>query len=385
MYRRVKRFFSPPAKQSYFLFGPRGTGKSTWVKMQYPQALYIDLLISDVRRRYEAFPEDLIKAIAPLEGHIRVIIDEVQKVPELLSIVHALIEEKRNVQFILTGSSARKLKREGVDLLAGRAIKKEMHPFLASEIGDKFVLEKALKFGMLPLIWEAEDQEEVLESYVNLYVVEEVQFEGLVRNIGSFARFLSVISFSHASILNITNISRECEVKRSTVENFLGVLKDLLLSYEIPIFSKRAKRLLISHPKFYLFDSGIFQALRRKGPMDNETEIDGSALEGLIFQHLKAWCEYTKGKYEIFYWRTKFGLEVDFIIYGDKGFWAIEVKNGKKISSKDLRGLKNFIEDYPEAIPIFIYRGKIQLKEDDILCIPCDDFLKKLIPNQPII
>ncbi|MCH9625944.1 MAG: hypothetical protein S4CHLAM123_11290 [Chlamydiales bacterium] len=380
----IKRFFKPPNKHSFFLFGPRGTGKSTWVKKHYPKALYIDLLKSDQRRRFEAYPEELIKVIDALENQSHVIIDEIQKVPELLSIIHALIEEKRDTQFILTGSSSRKLRREGVDLLAGRAIKKSMHPFMASEIGDTFDLAKALKFGMLPLIWDEEDQAEVLESYVNLYVMEEVQFEGLVRHIGHFSRFLSTIAFAHASTLSVSNISRECEVKRSSTENFLGILRDLLLSYEIPVFTRRAKRTLVSHSKFYLFDSGVFQVMRRTGPMDQQTEIEGCALEGLVLQHLQAWCAYTRGKYEVFYWRTKGGLEVDFIVYGEDGFWAIEVKNGTKISPKDLRGLKNFIEDYPECKPILLYRGNTPLQEDKVICLPCEDFLKKLTPNLPI-
>ncbi|MCC5832056.1 MAG: ATP-binding protein [Chlamydiales bacterium] len=377
-----KRFFQAPEKHSFFLFGPRGTGKSTWVKKHYPKALYLDLLMSDIRRRYESHPEELAKAVAALGDGNQVVIDEIQKIPDLLSIVHALIEEKRGIQFILTGSSSRKLKKKGVDLLAGRAINKEMHPFIASELQETFDLAKALKYGMLPLIWEEKDPAEVLESYVNLYVLEEVQYEGLVRNIGNFARFLSTIALSHGSLLNLTNISRECEVKRSTTENFLGILRDLLLSYEIPVFSKRAKRILTSHSKFYLFDSGVYRVMRKMGPLDSRSEVNGSALEGLVLQHLKAWCSYSKGKYEIFYWRTKAGLEVDFIIYGDDGFWAIEVKNSETLSPKDLRGLKHFIEDYPECKPVLLYRGKFKLLEDNILCIPCEVFLKQLVPNE---
>ncbi len=193
--------------------------------MHYKKTLYIDLLLADVRRRFEAYPEEFAKAVHALDNGSRVIIDEIQKVPDLLSIIHALIEEKREIQFIMTGSSAQKLRREGVDLLAGRAIRKEMHPFMASEIGDQFDLSKALKFGMLPLIWEELDQAEILESYVNLYVMEEVQFEGLVRKISHFARFLSTIAFSHGAILNMTNISRECEVKRHETVSFLGIKK----------------------------------------------------------------------------------------------------------------------------------------------------------------
>ncbi|NGX52615.1 MAG: hypothetical protein KR126chlam5_00918 [Candidatus Anoxychlamydiales bacterium] len=381
--RHIKRLLPLP-KNSFFLFGPRGSGKSTWVKKNYPNSSCIDLLIPNILRTYSGNPEHLISYVHGLKGIKTIIIDEIQKIPELLSVIHFLIEEKKGFQFILTGSSARKLKRAGVDLLAGRAIKKSMHPFLASELQNLFQLDHALKYGMLPLIWASDDQQEVLDSYVDLYILEEVQFEGLVRNLGNFSRFLSIIAFSHGSILNLSNIARECEVKRSMVDNFISILQDLLIATTIPIFTKRAKRMLISHSKFYLFDVGIFKAMRKTGILDSNSEIDGSALEGLVFQHLKTWCEYTKEKNALFFWRTKSGVEVDFIVYGKSGFWAIEVKNNTKVSFKDLKGLIHFSEDYPECTPILLYRGNQRLKIKGILCMPCDEFLKQIIPDQSL-
>ena len=298
--------------------------------------------------------------------------------------MHYIIEEKKGIQFILTGSSARKLKRDGVNLLAGRAIKKSLHPFIASEIKDTFKLKEALKYGMLPLVLDSKNRDEVLETYVNLYIMEEVQFEGLIRNIGNFSRFLSVIAFSHGNTINLNNIARECEVKRTVVEGFIKILEDLLIAYQIPIFKKRAKRILTSHPKFYLFDSGVFRILRKLEPMDTPFEIDGNALEGLVLQHLKAFCDYSSKRYEIFYWRTKAGVEVDFIVYGEDGFWAIEVKNSTKISSKDVRGLFHFSKDYPECKVLLLYRGKEKIMEKNILCMPCEEFLKKLAPNKAL-
>lgn len=380
----IKRFFKGP-KSSFFLFGPRGTGKSTWVQENYPEALYIDLLLADNFRLYAANPERLVNILEAQKEKKIVIIDEIQRVPELLSTVHSLIERKKNFQFILTGSSARKLKRAGVNLLAGRAIKKGMHPFMASELGNLFQLERALKFGMLPLVWNADDKEDVLNSYVDLYIVEEVQFEGLVRNIGNFSRFLSSVAFSHANVLNVNNIARECQVKRSTVENYIEILQDLLLAYLIPPFTKRAKRLLTSHPKFYFFDGGVFRSLRRTGPLDVTQEIDGGLMEGLVLQQLKAWSDYSEKKYQIFYWRTKAGLEVDFIVYGEKGFWAIEVKNSNQVFSQDVKSLLHFCQDYPECKPLLLYRGKETLYENKILCMPCDQFLRQLLPNQTLI
>ncbi|MES2200111.1 MAG: DUF4143 domain-containing protein, partial [Chlamydiota bacterium] len=270
------------------------------------------------------------------------------------------------------------------NLLAGRALKKAMHPFIASELGSDFTLEKALTLGMLPVIWGSLDREEALDAYISLYIQEEVQFEGLVRNIGNFSRFLSVIAFSHGCSLNVNNIAGECEVKRSTVDEYILILQDLLLAYLIPVFTKRAQRTLASHPKFYLFDAGVFRSLRKIGPADVNSEIDGLALEGLVFQHLKAWCDYSKGTWEIFYWRTKAGLEVDFIIYGETGFWAIEVKNNSKVFSKDVRGLLHFTEDYPECKTLLLYRGKEKFLEKGVLCMSCEAFLQELTPDIPI-
>lgn len=381
--KKFSRVFIPP-KGSYFLFGPRGTGKSTWIKENYPNCYFIDLLAADTLRVFAAFPERL-KQLLDAQTHLStVVIDEIQRIPELLPVVHALIEERKEIQFILTGSSARKLKRAGVDFLAGRAIKKAMHPFIAFELGDAFSLNKALRWGMLPLVWGTEEHEEVLQTYVDLYIQEEVQFEGLVRNIGSFSRFLSVIAFSHAQALNTTNIARECEVKRSTIESYIEILKDLLLACLIPVFTKRAQRILVSHPKFYLFDVGVYRALRTSGPMDAVAETQGSVLEGLVLQHLRAWCDYSKGKFEISYWRTKAGLEVDFVIYGERGFWAIEVKNSAILSPKDTRGLLHFREDYPESKQLLLYNGKERIVQNGILCVPCEEFLRQIIPDQPL-
>lgn len=379
----VTRFFSR-SRQSFFLFGPRGTGKSTWLRQYYPDAVMIDLLAPEVYREYTARPERLREIAAGAEGKI-VIIDEVQKIPELLDVVHGLIEGGMGLQFILTGSSARKLKRTGVDLLAGRAIVKTMHPFMASELKESFSLAKSLKFGMVPLIVNSLDPAETLASYVALYLREEVQMEGIVRNIGAFSRFLEAVSFSHGSTLNVSDVARECQVKRKTVDNYLSILDDLLLSFQVPVFSRRAKRHLISHPKFYYFDSGVFQSLRPAGPLDSPQEIDGGALEGLVAQHLRAWIAYSNNASSLYYWRTKSGVEVDFVLYGEDTFLAIEVKNSTRINSKILKGLKTFKDDYPEAQAMILYRGEERLVINDILCLPCDQFLQQLIPGEAII
>lgn len=377
------RFFQPP-KESFFLFGPRGTGKSTWLKKHYPSALWIDLLEPDLYRKYSAFPEHLRDLIDANQDKKVIIIDEVQKIPDLLPLVHALIEEKKGLQFILTVSSSRKLKRLGTDLLAGRALLYHFHPFLPKELGENFSLEKSLEIGMLPLVWDSNDPKKTLLSYTSLYLKEEVQSESLVRKIGDFSRFLEIISFSHASVLNSTNIARECEINRSTVDNYLQILKDLLLGYTLDVFSKRAKRQLSSHPKFYLFDSGVFNSLRPKGPLDKGSEINGAALEGLVAESLRTWIDLNETTSSLHFWRTRSGNEVDFIIYGQDCFFAIEVKNSSHVSFQDLKGLKAFKEEYPEAIPILLYRGKEKILYQQILCIPVEKFLLNLKPKMPL-
>lgn len=380
----IKRFFSEP-EQSFFLFGPRGTGKSTFVKMSYPDALWIDLLQPDSLRSFSARPERMFDVVSGSPKKKTVVIDEIQKVPSLLSVVHSLIEKDKKTQFILTGSSSRKIKRSGADLLAGRALQKQLHPFMAAELGKKFSLENALQVGMLPVIIGAKNPLESLHAYIGLYLKEEVQAEGLVRNLESFSRFLETISFSHASLLNVANIARECEVKRKTVENYIEILEELLLAYKLPVFSKRAKRDLSSHSKFYLFDSGVFRALRPKGILDRVEEIEGIALEGLVVQHLRAWNDYGTEKHDLAFWRTRSGLEVDIVVYGPNNFCAIEVKNSTKIHSLDTKPLEEFLVDYPMAKGILLYRGKERLFRKNILCLPCNEFLMSLKPNKPLL
>ncbi len=384
MFHHIKRVFQEP-KQSFFLFGPRGTGKSTLIKRRFPEALVIDLLESNTYRRFSTHPELLLEIVrAQPQGKV-IIIDEIQRVPDLLSNIHILIEDKHDWVFVLTGSSARKLKKTGVDLLGGRALKKMLHPFMACELKQDFKLEDAVAYGLLPLRFGLENPEEILSTYVSLYLDEEVKAEGIVRNIEPFSRFLEAVSFSHASILNISNIARECGIKRPTINSWMTIIEDLLISFQVPVFTKRAKRLLVAHPKFYFFDAGVFRALRPRSIIDRVSEIDGAALEGMVAQHLRAWIDYTKDSHNLAFWRTKSGVEVDFVVHGPLGFWAIEVKNSATIHPEDIRSLENFLEDYPEAKAIFLYRGTDRLMRKNVLCIPCDEFLLALQPNKEIL
>lgn len=377
------RFFCHPPG-SYFLFGPRGTGKSTWCREQYPGAVLVDLLQPDQHREYLARPERLREVVHQQADGQVFVIDEVQKAPELLAVVHGLIEEHREWRFVLTGSSARKLRRGGVDLMAGRALWREMHPYMAAELGADFDLVRALTLGLVPVVHEAANPAETLKTYAGLYLREEVQVEGLVRKLSDFARFLEVASFSHGQVVNISNIARECHVERSTVAGFMDIVEDLLLAFRLPVFGKRARRAVVVHPKFYYFDAGVYRSLRPVGPLDRGGDVDGSALEGLVAQHLRAWIAYSDGDLRLYYWRTRAGSEVDFVVYGEHGFWAIEVKNSASFQRADLRGLRSFRDDYPEAQLLFLYRGVEALRVDDVPCLPCDTFLRALVPGQPL-
>jgi predicted AAA+ superfamily ATPase len=376
----IDRFFKAP-KQSFFLFGPRGTGKSTLVKRQFKDALYIDLLDPEMFRTLKVSPEYLRERLTAQPRVLTVIIDEIQKAPELLALIHGLIEQRRGLRFVLTGSSSRKIKRTGADLLAGRALLACLHPFVAAELGRPFTLERALKHGMLPLVLGSPNPQQVLKTYAALYLREEVQMEGLVRNIGSFSRFLEAISFSHGGQLNVSSVARECQVERKVVEGYVAVLEDLLLGYRVPVFTRRAKRELAGHPKFYIFDVGVYRALRPSGPLDRPQEIDGLALEGLVGQHLRAWIDYGDRDDHLCYWRTRSGVEVDFVVYGSAGIHALEVKNTLRIQPHDLRGLKSFGEDYPQASLCLLYRGRDRIVRDGVLCMPCEEFLASLRPG----
>jgi uncharacterized protein len=362
--------------KSFFLFGPRGTGKTTCVTAHAPNALYIDLLQARLQTSLQADPGRLDSMI-PDGFKDWVVIDEVQKAPKLLDEVHRLIE-KKGYKFILTGSSARTLKRKGVNLLAGRALTYNIYPLTALELGNDFNLSDVLQYGSLAAISQEKDPKKYLEAYTGVYLREEVLQEGILRNIGDFARFLEVASFSQGSQINMNAIAREVGVSQKTVTGYFNILEDLLLSYRLLPFTKKPKRRLSSHPKFYYFDVGVYRYLRPTGPLDMPEEIGGAALESFFFQELKATNDYFQLGYKLYFWRTRTGLEVDFIAYGEKGLITFEIKHSKAICSKDLRGLKEFKKDYPIAKTYLIYGGDHREYHGDIETIPFNTALKEL-------
>lgn len=375
MYSRLLKISS---EKSFFLFGPRGTGKTTWVKKTFKDAVYIDLLEAEIYYELLANPQRLEKYI-PLNNKNWVILDEVQRVPDLLNEVHRLIEDKK-YKFILTGSSARKLRKKGQNLLAGRALTHSMYPLTATELKSDYNLKHSLKYGQLPCAYTESDPKKYLASYVETYLDEEVRQEGLTRNLGAFSRFLEAASFSQGSVLNISSVSRECAIERKVAENYFSILEDLLIAHRIPVFTKKAKRRMVSHPKFYFFDAGVYRAIRPLGPLDTPEDAEGAALETLVLQELLAINSALDLGYNIYYWRTSNDVEVDFILYGEKGILAFEVKRTSRVINPMLNGLKAFLKDYPMARAYFIYGGKRRMHEDDIDIVPATEFFS-IIPN----
>jgi predicted AAA+ superfamily ATPase len=373
MYTRNIKF---PIHKSFFLFGPRGTGKTTLVKACFPEGIYIDLLESELYSLLLASPQRLDELIPP-DFNDWVIIDEIQRIPELLNNVHRLIEN-RKIKFVLTGSSARKLRRKGVNLLAGRALTRFMHPLTARELREDFSLGHSLLYGQLPSCYTEAEPADYLSSYVRTYLREEVQQEGLTRNLQAFARFLEAASFSQASPLNISEVARECAVNRKLAEEYFIILEDLLLASRLQVFSKRARRRITAHPKFFLFDTGVFRAIRPKGPLDRPEEIDGAALETLVFQELRAVIDNERPDYTLYYWRTANGHEVDFILYGEHGIIAIEVKRAANIRRQELQGLKLFAKDYPMAKSFLFYGGRQRRFAKGIELIPLPEAIGSL-------
>lgn len=370
------RLLKPPPEQSIFLFGPRGVGKTAWAHEQFPDALFFDLLDYQTYTQLLAAPQRLGDQI-PQEYRGWVVVDEIQRVPELLNEVHRLIESRR-LRFVLTGSSARKLRHRSVNLLAGRALTCHLHPLMALELGSDFDLKRALRWGCLPLSCTTEKPQDYLNSYAATYLREEVQQEGFARNISAFSRFLEAASFSQASVLNMAAVARECAVSAKVVEDYFNILEDLLIAVRLPVFTRRAKRRLIAHPKFYYFDAGVFQAIRPRGPLDATEQIHGAALETLFLQQARALNDYLGLGYRLHYWRTATGEEVDFVLYGERGLRAFEVKMAQTIRAEDLRGLLRFRTDFPQAKAHLLYLGNRRWHDRGVEVLPFADCVTKL-------
>ena len=363
-------------RHSFFLFGPRGTGKTTWLKQRLPDALYLDLLDSALYVDLLARPQRLGELVPPAHDGW-VVLDEIQRIPMLLNEVHRLIEA-RGIPFAMTGSSARSLRRRGVNLLAGRAHTYRMHPLTAGELGADFDPAAALRYGHLPAVRSDPDPDAYLASYVETYLREEVLQEGLTRNLAAFSRFLEAASFSQAAPLNVAAVARDAGMERRTVANYFQVLEDLLLAWRLPAFTRRAARRLTGHPKFFLFDAGVFRRLRPRGPLDRPEEIEGAGWETLLHQEVRAVNDYEGLGYALSYWRTGAGAEVDLVAYGERGLLAFEVKRTGRLRREDGAGLRLFARDYPPAKCFLLYGGTRREYQGGIEIWPLAEALRSL-------
>jgi len=370
------RIFSRPKddRKSYFIFGPRGTGKSTWISNELRPDVSIDLLDSTNYMMLLGNPKRLGEFVAVDEPQC-IVIDEVQKIPELLDEVHRLIEKNR-WKFVLTGSSARKLKKHHANLLAGRALTKVFHPLSIRELGKDFILRDSIKWGHLPAVFAEKDKDAYLKSYVATYLKEEVQSEGIVRNMQSFARFLEISSFSQASILNVSRVAKDAGKDPKVAEEYFQILEDLLIARRLPVFSHRARRKTVKRNKFYFFDAGVFNAIRPQGPLDERSQINGAALETLVYQELRAQNDGFGWGFDIFFWHTVDHHEVDFVLYGKQGLTGIEVTLSNRYSPEDLKSLRQFKAEFPKARTFFLYTGDRRMKFEDTIIMPVEEFLR---------
>ncbi|MBI1882884.1 MAG: ATP-binding protein [Chlamydiae bacterium] len=373
MYKRILTL-DKFSHESSFLWGPRQTGKSTLLEQLFPDAPYYDLLLSDVVTRFQVKPSLLREELLSSPPHGPVILDEIQKVPELLDEIQWLMT-KKNIHFILCGSSARKLKRTGANLLGGRAIRYQLYPLVFPEISD-FDLIKALNHGLLPRHYLSKEPQELVESYIADYLQHEIAAESLVRNLPSFHRFLEVAAFSNGEIPVFSNIASDCGVSSPTVREYFEILQDTLIGSFCPAYLKRLKRRLIQSPKFYYFDVGIANFLLKRGFIQYGSESFGRAFEHFIYQEVIAHSQYSRKKYPVSYWRTSSEYEVDFIL-GD-AMIALEVKGVPLVNSKHLKGLQMFCEDYAVKKAIVVSLDPRPRKMGDIEILPWKKFLEAL-------
>ncbi len=361
-------------KKSVFLFGPRQSGKSSLIDHCFPGVPLFDLLSSSTFIRLSQDPS-YIESIC---GENKVaIIDEIQKLPSLLDEVHRLIERK-GFRFLLTGSSARKLRRRGVNLLGGRARVKRLHPFSASELKDRFDLDRAVNYGLLPSVWFSDEPEEELADYVDEYLRQEIIAEGATRNLPAFSRFLEMAALSNGEQIDYASISRDAQVPRSTVREYFNILKETLLADEVSVWKSGVSRKTVETAKFYFFDSGVARVLSRRRATTPGTPEFGHLLETVVHHELRCYLDARTRNGEIFYWRTPSGTEVDFVV----GNSAIEVKSTSKVSSHDLKGLKAISSEGEFAHKVVVCREPRRFVRDGIEVLPYADFIERLWSDQ---
>ena len=374
----LKRVLKAP-KQTFFLLGPRGSGKTTWLRATFSDAHVIDLLSEETYQRLLASPGQFADELRAVPAGRWVIVDEVQRLPSLLNEVHRFIEE-RGQKFVLCGSSARKLKRGGVNLLAGRALYRSMHPFVPEELGQQFDLEEILRYGTLPIVWDSTAKQETLSAYAQLYLKEEIQAEALVRNLPGFARFLPIAALFHAQTVNVTNIAREAGVARTTVTGYLDILEETLLCFRLPAYEAKLRVRERKLPKWYWCDPGIVRGMKRvTGTIAPEER--GTLFEGIVAQLLRAYKDYRGICDDIYYWATsgRSTMEVDFILVRGSDLIAIEAKSGNTFADAWCKGLRAIgpLEGVRRRIVVYP-RGPAMRTKDGIDVLPFKHFAEEL-------
>jgi len=378
MYKRVLDLQKAIQRRSLLLLGPRQTGKSTLVRATFPDAAVYDLLEADTFRELSARPEYLRQTLEP--SRRVVIIDEIQKLPALLDEVHLLIERNKSLRFVLTGSSARKLKRGGANLLAGRAHMMRLHPLVSAELGHHRLLDR-LNRGSLPSFLDAEDYRADLSAYVGMYLREEVQAEGLSRSIGRFGRFLEVAGLTNGEQINFTEVGSDAGVPPRTVREHYLILQDTLVGHELPAYQKTVKRKPVATAKFYFFDVGVANTLKRVGSIESGSSEYGRALEHLVFLELKSFLDYQQLDHPLTYWRSRSKLEVDFVVGDSIG---IEVKAKPRVSQRDYRGMLALSEEVPVRKIVVCLEKRRRRDDHGVELVPVVDFLKDLWTGQII-
>ncbi|MBI1859653.1 MAG: ATP-binding protein [Deltaproteobacteria bacterium] len=377
MYTRMLR----PASKAFFLFGPRGTGKSTWSKQAFPGASRFDLLRASESLRFQKAPSEFSAEVRAFPKDRWVIVDEIQKVPALLDEIHSLMENDGYNHFVLTGSSARKLRRGAANLLAGRATQKSLFPLNSFETNFSLPPEQVLNFGLLPESVNAqsdEAREDYLNAYVETYLQEEIKAEALVKDVGSFARFVQVGALVAAQTTNVSGVARDAGVGRETVRGYFEVLEDTLLGSWLPAYRPRAKIKEIGLPKFYWFDAGVLRAAFDGFRQPLPSDYRGVLLEHWINHEMLSYMHYGRVKGSLGYWSTPSESKIDFLWWYGEAFVAIEVKAGKEFRSEFLKGITSFSQGKKLKRSFVVYLGSKEMKVGQTWIFPVQKFLKEL-------
>ena len=379
----IRRFHAAPAG-SFFLLGPHGSGKSHWLRATFPHATSIDLDDSAVERRLRTRPEALESLIGSRPKAGPIIVDGVDRVPALVDVARRLAARHKGWRFVLAGSSAKAVKRDRLNIFGKRWPRLFMHPFVAGELGRRFKVAEAMRLGTVPAVLDDPRPALARTDYYEYFFRRKVKAEKLVPQYERYREFLDVVSMAHAAQLDVASLAKACELDRKIVAGYLGVLEELFLVERLEPFTRRARRALFTQPKLYVFDAGVYRALPPV-PEQDDQEVEDAALEGLVYQHLAAWCAWAPGaQRSLGFFRARAGWKVDFVVQSRDEFVAIDVQNAFAIDDDALEGVESFLADYPGARAIVLYRGQERVERGRVLCVPVDDFLPRLHPSRSV-